>query len=70
MKKLRLEDLSVATFPTTEAGEEDLGAVYAHILTRADCSGKFCTTANTANNCSIDFCTHGCPLPSRPDYTC
>ncbi|HEU0054621.1 MAG TPA: hypothetical protein VFQ39_15645 [Longimicrobium sp.] len=64
MRKLRLEELDVASFPTTEGERHDFGTVRAHERTQVECSGKFCTTANTANNCSIDFCTHGCPLPT------
>ena len=58
-KKLKLEALDVASFPTTEAKVEKRGTVRAHGWTDYDCSMTSCTTTDTRWDCSIDFCSEG-----------
>lgn len=67
MKKLKLEDLHVASFATTETTTDARGTVRAHSTGDSgsgscwsfrDCSYDECTV-NTRWDCSIDFCSHG-----------
>ena len=62
MKKLRLEDLQVATFATTPEKREERGTVFGNDSSIEDCSNLRCTTTDTRWDCSIDFCSHdgGC----------
>ena len=52
MKKLKLDDLRVASFPTSTAADAAKGTVRAN-----DAS-----TTDTCWDCSIDICSHDCGL--------
>ena len=63
MKKLKLEALEVATFATTPQVALERGTVRGN-----EASGDLCSTQDTRWDCSIDFCSHGCPPSYRRSH--
>ncbi|HEX8392138.1 MAG TPA: pinensin family lanthipeptide [Longimicrobium sp.] len=64
MKKLKLDELQVASFETATAAPEVRGTVRgnAPTLVETDCAG-------TRWDCSIDMCSHSCPLTTSGQTT-
>lgn len=64
MKKLKLDDLRVASFETATEVTDLRGTVRGHAptLVETNCAG-------TRWDCSIDMCSHSCPLTTAGQTT-